>query len=284
MKHQVMEEFPTYQDLLWPTLKALEDNSGSASIEELSESVFKLMELPEELLEVTHKDGPRSEFDYRSAWARTHLKMIDAVDNSERGVWTITRLGRQLQSDADVRELVRQKRTEIRKERKQDHRLDDDDEADRENTWDETLLETLRAMNPAAFERLCQRVLRESGFAKVEVTGRSGDGGIDGSGVLRVNLLSFHVRFQSKRYSGTVGAGEVRDFRGAMIGRADKGLFMTTGRFSKSAEGEAVRDGAPAIDLIDGIELCRLLKSLKLGVLTETVEQVTVDTEFFDSV
>ena len=119
-------------------------------------------------------------------------------------------------------------------------------------------------MDPDAFERLCRLVLRESGFSKVEVTGRSGDGGIDGAGVLRVNLISFRVRFQCKRYAGSVQVREIRDFRGAMVGRADKGLFMTTGGFTSGAAREAVRDGAPAIDLVDGVALCGLLKRLEL--------------------
>src|SRR3546814_8903609 len=61
-------------------------------------------------------------------------------------------------------------------------------------------------------------------FVQVEVTGRSGDGGIDGTGILRLSLMSFHVLFQCKRYQGSVGSGAVRDFRGAMMGRTDKGL------------------------------------------------------------
>lgn len=144
-------------------------------------------------------------------------------------------------------------------------------------SWKESLLETLLSIEPGAFERLCQRVLRESGFVKVEVTGRSGDGGIGGTGVLRVNLLSFQVLFQSKRYRGSVGASVVRDFRGAMVGRADKGLIITTGTFTTDARREATRDGAPAIDLVDGDALCDLLKSLRIGVKVETVESVTVD-------
>jgi restriction system protein len=144
-------------------------------------------------------------------------------------------------------------------------------------SWKEQLLEALLALEPNAFERLCQRVLRESGFVKVEVTGRSGDGGIDGTGVLRLNLLSFQVLFQSKRYRGSVGASVVRDFRGAMVGRADKGLIITTGTFTAEARREATRDGAPAIDLVDGEALCDLLKSLRIGVKVETVESVTVD-------
>lgn len=263
----------------------MEATGGSASIEELSEQIADIAELPDQIQDVPHKDGPLSEVNYRAAWSRTHLKRIGAVDNSSRGVWTLTDVGRQIASDEEVRRLVKEARSERRKTKRQDtpgEEEDVGDEASLEETWEESLLSLMRVLEPDSFERLCQRVLRESGFIKVEVTGRSGDGGIDGAGVLRVNLLSFHVRFQCKRYTGSVGAPEIRDFRGAMVGRADKGLFITTGRFTKDAEREAVRDGAPAIDLIDGTELCRLLKSLDLGVRTRTVEEVTLIPEFFD--
>jgi restriction system protein len=150
--------------------------------------------------------------------------------------------------------------------------------------WKDALLAALLGMPPDAFERLCQRVLRESGFTKVEVTGRSGDGGIDGTGVLRLNLLSFHVLFQSKRIRGSVGASIIRDFRGAMVGRADKGLVITTGSFTPEARREATRDGAPAIDLVDGDALCDLLKQLKLGVEVKLVEEIEVEEAYFNDV
>ena len=275
---------PTYEDLLWPTLKALEGCGGSASIQELSEQVATDLALPDEILDILHRDGPRSEVDYRGAWARTHLKMVGAVDNTSRGIWTITAIGRRIQTDKKVRELIRLERAKQNKERQSRAAgaEAENDDAPEEQDWKEALLSIVRRMEPDAFERLCQRVLRESGFAKVEVTGRSGDGGIDGSGVLRLNLISFHVLFQCKKYAGSVGTSEIRDFRGAMVGRADKGLFITTGGFTKDAEREAVRDGAPAIDLIDGIDLCILLKNLGLGVSTETVEVVKPTPEFFE--
>ena len=279
-------QMPTSEALLWPTLKALEARGGSASILELSEQVATDLALPDEMLDILHgKNGPKSEVDYRASWARTRLKFIGAVDNTARGVWTITEVGRGIQTEQKVCELVRLELAKRTKER-QSQRLEPGGESDDvvdEQDWEEALLNIVRRIEPPAFERLCQRILRESGFAKVEVTGRSGDGGIDGSGVLRVNLISFHVRFQCKRYTGSVGAPEIRDFRGAMVGRADKGLFVTTGGFTKDAEREAVRDGAPAIDLIDGTALCNLLKDLELGVTTETVEVVKPRQEFFDS-
>src|SRR5262249_34284183 len=137
----------------------------------------------------------------------------------------------------------------------------------------------------AAFERLGQRLLRESGFIQVEVKGRSGDGGIDGKGIARIHgLMSFHVIFQCKRYQGVVSSGEIRDFRGAMVGRSDKGLFITTGSFSRDAMKEATRDGAPPIDLLDGDQLSEKLKELRLGVTVETVEKVSIESEWFKTI
>ena len=277
-------KLPTFYDLLWPTLKVLEKRGGSATIQELSEDVAGELDLPDELLNVQHGGGPGSEVDYRAAWARTHLKRIGVVENTSRGVWTITEAGRSV-LEKEVRDRVRQDRARrSQTKQQQDTKQDPGDvETLNEGDWKDSLLEIVRRIPPDAFERLCQRVLRQSGFVKVEVTGRSGDGGIDGAGVLRVNLLSFHVRFQCKRYTGAVGTREIRDFRGAMVGRADKGLFLTTGGFTKDAQREAVRDGAPAIDLIDGTELCDLLKDHGLGVRTETVEVVKPEPRFFET-
>jgi restriction system protein len=267
-----------------PIIHSLRARGGSATIDELEEAVAGETNLSDEQRAQLHGDGPRTEFSYRLAWARTYLKKGGALDNSERGVWHLTPAGNEMSDEQirDIRYQVRRLNREARLAAAQATPADVEEEeeeeiADAALTWKEQLLETLLALEPVAFERLCQRVLRESGFVKVEVTGRSGDGGIDGTGVLRLNLLSFQVLFQSKRYRGSVGAPVVRDFRGAMVGRADKGLIITTGTFTAEARREATRDGAPAIDLVDGDALCDLLKALKIGVKVETVESVTVD-------
>ena len=272
-------------DLLWPTLKALESLGGSASTGEVLQRIVVDMALSDSVLDIAHGDGPLSEVAYRAAWARTYLKFIGAAVNSTHGVWTITSYGRNLDSDARVRELVRRKRKEMAGKAKiPTTPLPPNDGGGESDGWKKQLIQVVRQIKPDAFERLCQRILREAGFLRVEVTGRSGDGGIDGGGVLRINLLSFHVRFQCKRFSGTVGAPEIRDFRGGLVGRADKGLFITTGRFTVSAEKEAVRDGAMAIDLVDGDLLCDLLKKYGLGTRVETVEEVQIDEEFFQGI
>lgn len=284
---------PPYHALMWPTLTALKQMGGSASNEELLGKVADNEQISEEAASQLHSDQRQTKLNYNLAWAKTYLKKVGAIDNSTRGVWSLTDVGERmtLVDVSAVPARVRKMPSARRNGEESSDGLDNDEvlnlesalEAERsppEETWKDRLLAALRKIPPDAFERLSQRVLREAGFIRVEVTGRVGDGGIDGQGVLRVALLSFQVLFQCKRYSGTVGASAVRDFRGAMVGRCDKGLIITTGTFSSDAKREATRDGAPAIDLIDGDQLCELLRSLKLGVRTELVETIKVDLEW----
>jgi len=257
------------------------------TIEEIDGKVAELAGLSDEQLEVLHNPdkGSQTEVEYRLAWTRTYLKKYGILENSSRGVWALTQKGRQ--TDAVNPQAVRRFVQEMGRQRRAAQVVDDFDEVDDQVSWRDELLETLLQLEPSAFERLVQRLLRESGFIQVEVTGRTGDGGIDGKGIMRLGgLLSFHVIFQCKRYKGSVSAGHVRDFRGAMVGRADKGLLITTGNFTKDALREATRDGAPAIDLIDGDLLINKLKELGLGVATERVEveEVSIDREWLLSI
>lgn len=268
-----------------PTLDSLRELGGSASIHELVDEIIRHLELPDEVADVPHGDGRQTEVEYRAAWARTYLKKAGLLDNSERGVWTLTATGQEaIEVDPqEIVQLVRKLHRERRKEREvEDEALEDD----ADSPWEAELLHLLGQMDPIAFERLCQRVLRESGFTEVEVTRRSGDGGIDGHGLIRIGgLISFPVLFQSKRYAGNIGPDTVRDFRGAMMGRADKGLIITTGGFTREARREATRDGAPPIDLIDGTLLVEKLKELRLGVEVQikTVEEVRINADWFAS-
>jgi restriction system protein len=280
---------PSYKELLWPTLRAVREIGDSGTIEEIVEKVIALEGFSEEQQAVPHGDGPASEIEYRLAWARTYLKGMDALDNSKRGVWSTTELGRSM-TPRDIAErhavFVAQLR-EARKARKaaegEDEIAEDGEEAGVKRDWKEQLLEQLLTLPPDRFERLARRLLREAGFISATVTGRSGDGGIDGIGVYRLSLVSFPVFFQCKRYKGSVGAGAVRDFRGAMSGRGDNGLLITTGSFTADAKQEATRDGAPPVDLIDGDRLCELLREYELGVrrTIRQIEDVEVVPEFF---
>jgi len=243
-----------------------------------------LLNLPADVAELLHGDtGAETEWGFRAAWARTYLKKAGLVDNSIRGVWALTPEGAN-DGGVDPKELVREVQRAQRDRKKAEPRDKDVDERT-EGDWKDQLLSVLKSMDPAAFERLSQRLLRESGFIEVEVTGRSGDGGIDGHGTIRLGgLISFNVLFQSKRSTENVGASVVRDFRGAMIGRSDKGLIITTAGFTREARQEATRDGAPPIDLIDGELLADRLRELGLGVRTRVVEEVEIDEEWFASI
>jgi len=284
-------EIPAYDQLMLPLFKALADLGGSASIAEIDEYVGEQSGLPSELLDLPHnaEKSNQTEFQYRLAWARTYLKKAGLIDNSSRGVWVIAPDKRDVQTfdPAEIVRTVRELHKQERAERDQNEDLGDgDDGPDETDAWRRTLHQVLTTkIDPSAFERLVQRLLRESGFIHVEVTGRSGDGGIDGKGIVRINgMLSFHVHFQCKRYQGSVSASHIRDFRGAMVGRADKGLFITTGTFTRDAIRESTRDGAPPLDLIDGDQLADKLKELNLGLETQLVEQVLVDEDWFRSI
>jgi len=297
-KKQPTVEVPKYDQLLWPTLKALKALGGSATIQELVDKIIEIEGYSEDIQKVTHDgSGRNTKLEYNAAWARSYLKKVGAVHNSQKGIWLLLEAGEKMKEAdmGDIPHQVHRQGAEEKKRKKQEKEIkklarkkpkeileEIDEDFEEEQDWKDQLLTTVQKLKPNDFERLCQLILRESGFTKVEVTGKTGDGGIDGIGILRVNLISFHVSFQCKRYQGSVGAPQIRDFRGAFVGRGDKGLFITTGTFTADARKEASRDGAPAIDLIDGQDLCVLLKELKIGVQTQLIEQVVVDTQWFD--
>lgn len=274
-----------FDDLMNPVIQALKILGGSGTIEEINNKVAEVAKIPSDQLEVLHnpEKGGMTEIEYRLMWTRTYLKRYEIIDNSSRGVWSLTEKGSKIDK-VDEKDVVRFVR-EYMKKNKQDS-SESEDEPNGKIEWQEELLDVILKMSPSGFERLIQRLLRESGFVQVEVTGQSGDGGVDGHGILRLNgLLSFQIIFQAKRWKGAVGSSQVRDFRGAMVGRADKGLLITTGAFTKDAIKEATRDGAPAIDLVDGDQLVEKLKQLSLGVSVKIieVEQVTIEPKWFSN-
>ncbi len=285
-------KMPTYSELMNPLLHALRELGGSGSIEEIAQKVAELSDLPEEILNLPHnpEKSSRTEIEYRLAWARTYLKKYGILDNSALGVWVIVPEKREI-TKVNPQEVIKTVRAEIEKQKKLVQKkaaIKDGNESeilDESESWRNILHHLLtQELSPDAFERLTKRILRESGFVQVEVTGRTGDGGIDGKGIMRLSLLSFHVVFQCKKYQGAVSASDIRDFRGAMIGRADKGLFITTGTFTRDAAREAIRDGAPPIDLVNGDQLADKLKELGLGIKKELVEKVTLDENWFKTI
>ena len=282
MGHQ--SEGPEFVNYFGPVLDALRQLGGSARPPEVESAIVENLNIPIEKQEETLASGG-SRFRNRVHWARFYLSRAGLLDSSQRGVWSLTEKGKEtvlshqqsLKLFKDIHsKFGGNKKAELKEQDKSGEEIELED-----SDYHTDLLNLLQSLPPDGFERLCQRLLRESGFQQVSVTGRSGDGGLDGHGVLQVNpLVSFYVYFQSKRYSGSVGAGAVRDFRGAMMGRADKGIIITTGTFTSDAKKEAIRDGVPPIELVDGDTLVNMFENLELGLKPRTVYEI--DEEFFE--
>jgi restriction system protein len=219
------QKIPTYDSLMNPLIEALRALGGSGSIEEIYEKVLELENIDEEISSIPHnpEKSNQTEVAYRLAWARTYLKKYGLLDNSSRGVWTLTKRANEITA-VEPQEVVRyvrendRKASELKSTTNIDEEIEIADDVLKEQSWKDDLHHVLtKEIDPSAFERLTQRLLRESGFIQVEVTGRTGDGGIDGRGIARIHgFMSFHVIFQCKKYEGSVSAREIRDFRGAM--------------------------------------------------------------------
>jgi restriction system protein len=279
---------PQAQFVKWfgPLLDALRKLGGSGQKKEVVEQIAKDLNLPDEKLEETTKSGG-ARFDNQVAWARQYLLWEGLIDSSQRGVWNITSKGQEtFLTDSQAREIF-SKWVEIhRKARKNKTKAeiikDQEEEPEHiEVAITPSLLEILQSLSPTGFENICKRLLREHGFENVVVTGGSHDGGIDGYGTLELNpFVSLKVLFQCKRYKGTVSRAQVGDFRNAMIGRAEKGIILTTGTFSEDAKREATRDGAPPIELINGRKLVELFETVQLGLKPKTIYEA--DLTFFE--
>ncbi len=271
-----------------PVLHALRELGGSGTPREVIEQIARDLSLPDEVQnELMNSGEPR--FPNQVAWARFYLTKAGYLDSSRRGIWNLTDQGRstpltQENSRALYLELVKQFSEDRKRSKNSPSEQEKQIPAEPESgpiDYRERLLQLLMSLPPGGFERLCQRLLRESGFVQVVVTGRSGDGGIDGYGTLEINpLVSFKVLFQSKRYAGSVSSPQIRDFRGAMQGRADKGIILTTGNFTADARREASRDGVPPIELVDGQKLIDMFVRLELGLKQVTTYEI--DSTFFD--
>ncbi len=301
MKQKNQSGGPQFVRFIAPVVQALKELGGSGRPQEVFDWVAERMEISERDRSVLKKDGT-SLFENQVAWARYYLAKSGYIDASTRGIWSLTDKGRttQILSYEEGMFVYNETRMIIAEERAAAENIplaqavaeneqnistlpknaNSDDPYLAVETHREKLRNLLHSLPPSGFERLCQRLLREAGFQQVIVTGRTGDGGIDGHGVLQLNpLVSFKVLFQCKRYTGSVGASQVRDFRGAMQGRADKGIILTTGTFTNDAQKEALRDGVPPIELVDSEKLMDMFENLELGLIPR--KAFDLDLRFF---
>ncbi len=288
MKKNDNTQIPAYAQLVEATFAALQKLGGSGKNEEINDQAIAILNLPNEVLEIPHLNNTSlSEIHYRLAWARTLLKNYGAIANSARGVWTITtKFSNKKTVDGEyIQKNFHKKAKSANLSGSLEDQLEDtcSDIPDEVRPWRKKLYDVLIHMDPFAFERLTQRLLRECGFDDVHVTKKSGDGGIDGTGKLRINgIFSFNIAFQCKRYQGSVGAAEIRDFRGSLTTDIEKGVFITTGSFSSPAKEEASNPGKQQIDLIDGEEFITKLAEYGIGV--REVKDYEIDEDYFSKV
>lgn len=272
---------PTFDSLINPTFKALRKLGGSGSTKEIFEKVIEEENYSEEVLSVMQKNTNQTQIEYRLTWARTYMKKLGIINNTSRGIWILHNL-----YDDDIelneKEIVKVVR-DMHKNKLNANELHFNDEINmsiENENWRIELKNIIQNIPPYSFEKLSMLLLRESGFSQVEVTKRTKDGGIDGYGKFKINgMISFNLAFKCKRYKDTVSSTEIRNFRGSMASNIEKGIFITTGTFSRDAIKEAEAEGKKHIDLIDGEELIDRLAELKLGVKQKTI--YTVDTDFF---
>lgn len=284
---------PKFVRFFSPVIEALKELGGSGRPSEVRDFIAKRLNISErERTELLEGGAPR--FDNQVAWARFYLVKAGFMDSSKRGVWSLSDQGRAIEflSFNDALLIFKRVHAEFQSDRDSTGELPQEDKEVEEtiapheitinddSTYRKKLLEILMSLPPSGFERLCQRLLRESGFEQVTVTGRSGDGGIDGHGILQINpFVSFKVLFQCKRYANSVSSSQVRDFRGAMMGRADKGIIITTGTFTPDAQKEALRDGVPPLELVHGDKLLDMFENLELGLVPR--KTFDIDIHFF---
>lgn len=281
-------------------LDALRDLGSSARANEVIEWISQNREVPAEESERLTKGG-QTVFENRVHWARFYLVKAGLIDSTVRGLWVLTENGRATKlSTAEALELFKRLSKQFQADRKSKPEQDNADTAVDDSEGEDaptsgipgvdnyinlsetrqTLIRKLHELSDVGFEHFCAAVLRHVGFGNVTVTQRSHDRGVDGEGFLQINrFVKTKVMFQCKRYQGSVGSDKIQAFRGAIHGRAERGIVITTGTFTSSAKAEAARENATPIELVDIDKLLDLLIEEKLGVYESRALQI--DETFF---
>jgi restriction system protein len=273
-------KMPKFDELIIPVLNAVRERGGSATRNEVHSTIISTLQLSDDIVDKTLEVSGQSVLKNRIGWAATYLRKFGALESSKRGVYSISSAFSDVK-EINPKEVVNFCRKNLL-DKTDNKKIDTSEEIIDEEPWRIEIAELLKKMNPYAFEHLTMKVLRECGFDDMTVTKKSGDGGIDGYGKLKINgVFSFNIAFQCKRYKGSVGSSEIRDFRGSLTTNIEKGLMITTGTFSRAAKDEASSAGKQQIDLIDGDEFISKMLEFEIGV--EKVTAYKVKREEFET-
>ena len=276
------EDLPSYSELIYPTLRAVEALGGSAQGREITAQVLADIGATEDELEITYESRPKPVLIDRIDWARSYATLGGALERPRRGLYALTPLGKDILSlpEDQARERVQRLDREVRARRPartttaaQDSEVAEElppvtDEGVATLGWRDVLLNRLHRLSPEGFEAFVIYLLKTFGMELTRVGG-SGDEGIDGIGLAPLSpVLSTRVAVQAKRYepSSSLGREVVALFqRDAAAAGAERAVLVTLGRFSPAAR-KAATVATPTVNLIDGDRLCDLIEQQEIGL------------------
>ena len=279
---------PKQSEIEMPLLGCLEKMGGKARPREIYDCLTQhFSDLTDSDLAETLQSGGLK-WTNRIQWVRQRLVSVGEMASPEHGVWAITDRGRKRLKERGNSEIVAPTKpsdeihlvTRPTSAVNLEELSDDYAEAFKQKT-----IQKLQDLTPEQFERFAGVLLAAYGFVEVRVSGRAGDGGIDGHGKLKVGLATMNVAFQCKRWQGPVGRPEIDKFRGAIQGEYEQGIFFTTSDFSRQALDASLKKGAVPILLVNGDGIAQLMLDKQLGVKRRPVEiyEDQIDTLFEES-
>ena len=264
---------PKQRDMEIPLLKCLEEIGGKAKPSEIYTHMRRFfpdltdLELTETLATGSNK------WTNRIQWVRQRLVSVGEMASPEHGVWSITEKGRRRLADLAATNVSHESQAVKETEVVSGGPINLEELVeDYVGAFKQKVIQKLQDLRPDQFERFAGALLTAYGFVQVKVTGRAGDGGIDGYGGLKVGLATLNAAFQCKRWQEKVGSPEIDKFRGAIQGEFEQGIFFTTSDFTAQARDASIKKGAVPIILVNGDAFVQLMIEKQLGVKRWPVE------------
>lgn len=257
-------------------LAALRQMDGIAKAAAVKEAVVATMAEQHVRVDETQLQSGQTKYLNDMQWARMYLvnaELLEPVAVAGHGVWKLTDKGWQVRLDAQTAlDIYNATAKKTKKVTDTTPAPDDDGQPELIQSWEAQLKNILTSLPHEGFERLCAQIMTKNGLHATKVTGQSGDGGIDGEGLMALDksgLVSVRVAWQCKRFKeGPIRAGMIRDFRGALDHATNHGIVFATCAFTADAVQDAAMPGKKLIRLVDLKALIDMLGEMELGVKT----------------